>query len=59
MYQAFANEPSTSGISVTAKQDALVELFRHKYQVPVEKFLEHMREQQHSVAAQSAAKAPS
>jgi c-di-GMP-binding flagellar brake protein YcgR len=37
----------------SAADDALVDLFRHKFQVPVDAFLEQMREQRQSVGTQS------
>jgi hypothetical protein len=43
---AEANQPSGT-------EDALVELFRHKFQVPVETFLQQMREQRQSAASAS------
>ena len=57
MYQAFAGERSASGTPVAENKDTLVELFRLKFQVPVEKFLEQMREQRTSLGARSHAKA--
>jgi hypothetical protein len=56
MYQAFGGERSASGTPVAESKDNLVELFRHKFQVPVEKFLEQMREQR-TLEARSHAKA--
>jgi hypothetical protein len=38
---------STTGLS--AGDDTLVDLFRHKFQAPVESFLQQMREQHQSV----------
>jgi DNA-binding response OmpR family regulator len=35
--------------AVPESEDALIELFRHKFEVPVETFLRQMREQRHSV----------
>jgi DNA-binding response OmpR family regulator len=43
----------SSGSEVSGTEDALVELFRHKYQVPVETFLEQMREQRQSIESHS------
>jgi hypothetical protein len=37
---------------VSGSEDALVDLFRNKFQVPVETFLEQMREQRQSVESQ-------
>jgi hypothetical protein len=47
-------EPSASSKQASAtgtarSEDALVDLFRHKFQVPVDSFLEQMREQRESV----------
>jgi c-di-GMP-binding flagellar brake protein YcgR len=54
MYQAFPSEGITlQPAKVSANKDTLVELFRHKFQVPVEIFLEQMRVQRHSVEAHS------
>jgi hypothetical protein len=48
-FQVFATQASATGASGTAEvsgtEDALVDLFRHKFQVPVETFLQQMREQ--------------
>jgi hypothetical protein len=38
---------------VSATEDALVDLFRHRFQVPVETFLEQMREQRQAVESHS------
>jgi DNA-binding response OmpR family regulator len=46
MFQS--SETETSGT-----EDPLVDLFRHKFQVPVESFLEQMREQRQSIESQS------
>jgi hypothetical protein len=43
----------SSGTEDSGTEDALVELFRHKYQAPVETFLEQMREQRQSIESQS------
>jgi len=43
-----------SATQVSGTEDALVDLFRHKFQVPVETFLEQMREQRHAVESHSA-----
>jgi DNA-binding response OmpR family regulator len=57
MFQAFASEHA--GIRVSAAEtspaaaDTLVDLFRHKFQVPVESFMEQMKQQRNSVAAHS------
>lgn len=49
MYQAFATPPAGAGAET---EDALVDLFRHKFKAPVETFLEQMREQRQGIAAQ-------
>ncbi len=58
-FQVFATQTSgteASGTSeVSGAEDALVDLFRHKFQVPVETFLEQMREQRQAVESHSAA----
>jgi DNA-binding response OmpR family regulator len=41
-----------SATEVSGSEDALVDLFRNKFQVPVETFLEQMREQRQSVESQ-------
>ena len=46
--QASGTEANGSNEGLTA-EDALVDLFRHKYQVPVESFLQQMREQRQGV----------
>ena len=52
--QASPNPASVEGTGErVAPEDALVDLFRHKFQVPVDAFLEQMREQRHSVETQS------
>ena len=52
-FQVFATQASATEASrtneVSGTEDALVDLFRHKFQVPVETFLEQMREQRHAV----------
>jgi hypothetical protein len=42
-----------SATKVSATDDTLVDLFRHKFQVPVESFLQQMREQHQSVESHS------
>jgi hypothetical protein len=42
-----ANPPAATNVS--GNDDTLVELFRHKFQVPVESFLQQMREQREHV----------
>jgi hypothetical protein len=42
-----------SATKVSATDDTLVDLFRHKFQVPVESFLQQMREQHQSVDSHS------
>ncbi len=42
-----------SATEVSGTEDTLVDLFRHKFQVPVETFLQQMREQRQSVEAHS------
>jgi hypothetical protein len=39
-----------SAIGAAATDDTLVELFRHKFQVPVESFLQQMREQREHIS---------
>lgn len=51
MYQAFASEGIALQPAVSQTNDKLVELFRHKFQIPVESFLQQMREQHHSAAS--------
>jgi DNA-binding response OmpR family regulator len=51
MFQSSATQASTT--EVPGNRDALVDLFRHKFQVPVETFLQQMREQRQSVEAHS------
>lgn len=46
--QASANQASGNN-AVSEHEDALIELFRHKFEVPVETFLQQMREQRQSV----------
>lgn len=53
MYQAFASEGIALQPAVRETDDRLVELFRHKFQIPVETFMEQMREQRHSAQASS------
>jgi hypothetical protein len=43
----------TTSASATETDDALVDLFRHKFQVPVESFLQQMREQRQAVESHS------
>jgi hypothetical protein len=53
---ASAGQTSAGQTSETAhsgNEDALVDLFRHKFQVPVESFLQQMREQRQSVETHS------
>jgi c-di-GMP-binding flagellar brake protein YcgR len=52
MFQAF--EPTAAkvgGGKTPAANDTLVDLFRHKFQVPVESFMQQMREKRQSVEA--------
>ncbi len=55
-HQVFASQASASEARGTndasGSEDALVDLFRHKFQEPVESFLEQMRKQRQSAAAQ-------
>jgi hypothetical protein len=44
---------SASAGQVFGTDDALVELFRHQFQVPVESFLQQMREQRQAVESHS------
>jgi DNA-binding response OmpR family regulator len=55
--QASATEVSESNEG-SGTEDALVDLFRHKFQVPVETFLEQMREQRQTTESQSHSAAP-
>jgi PilZ domain len=49
-----ASAPEGSGaMEASATEDALVDLFRHKFQVPVDTFLQQMREQRQSVESHS------
>ncbi len=52
MFQAFTASPAATrtATGTPAKADALVDLFRKDFQVPVESFLEHMRERRSAVA---------
>jgi hypothetical protein len=43
----------SSETEFSGTEDALVDLFRHKFQEPVESFLEQMREQRQSIESQS------
>jgi hypothetical protein len=43
----------SSATQVPGNEDALVDLFRHKFQVPVETFLQQMREQRQAVETHS------
>src|SRR6266481_2049235 len=43
----------TTSASATETDDALVDLFRHEFQVPVESFLQQMREQRQAVDSHS------
>lgn len=51
--QTATGEDSSIRESMTS-EDALVDLFRNQYQVPVEAFLEQMREQRHAAPSHSA-----
>ncbi|MGA7290945.1 MAG: PilZ domain-containing protein [Terriglobales bacterium] len=46
-------DESGAGDSLSATEDALVDLFRHKFQVPVETFLQQMRDQRQTAQAGS------
>jgi CheY-like chemotaxis protein len=50
---ARASADQTPAPKAAHSEDALVDLFRHKFQVPVESFLEQMREQRQAVDALS------
>jgi hypothetical protein len=56
-FEVFATQStgidSTGATQSSGADDALVELFRHKFQVPVETFLQQMREQRQSAASAS------
>ncbi|MGA2235568.1 MAG: PilZ domain-containing protein [Terriglobales bacterium] len=43
----------SSETEFSGTEDPLIDLFRHKFQVPVESFLEQMREQRQSIESQS------
>ena len=56
MFQSSADQASTAQASATevpGNEDALVDLFRQKFQMPVDTFLQQMREQRQSVEAHS------
>jgi len=56
MFQSSAGQASTTRASATevpGNEDTLVDLFRHKFHVPVDIFLQQMREQRQSVEAHS------
>ncbi len=57
MFQSFAT--SASATKVPGTEDALVDLFRRQFQVPVETFLQQMREQRQSVESHSRCRAAS
>jgi hypothetical protein len=42
-----------SAANASGAEDALVDLFRRKFEMPVETFMEHMREQRGSVESAS------
>ena len=55
-FQVFASQATTAvggTRDVMGTEDPLVELFRHKYQVPVETFMEQMREQRQAEESRS------
>jgi DNA-binding response OmpR family regulator len=55
-FQVFASQVSTgeaADMSASGTGDALVDLFREQYQIPVEVFMQQMREQRESEVAQS------
>ncbi len=56
-FEVFASQTSASEASGTNQpagaEDALVDLFRHQFQIPVETFLQQMREQRQSLESQS------
>src|SRR6266852_2241658 len=49
---SLAASPASAG-EVFGTDDTLVDLFRHQFQVPVESFLQQMREQRHAVESHS------
>jgi hypothetical protein len=51
MFQSFGTERGTE--SSTA-DDTLVDLFRQKFETPVDAFLEQMRAQRHAIESQAA-----
>lgn len=57
MFQVFATEASgTAGSGsneLSGNEDALVDLFRHQFQAPVETFLQQMREQRQTIETHS------
>jgi DNA-binding response OmpR family regulator len=50
--QSSAREASGNN-AISENEDTLIELFRHKFEIPVESFLQQMREQRHSVETHS------
>jgi len=54
MFQSSAGQASTTRASATevpGNEDTLVDLFRHKFQVPVDSFLQQLREQREQVSS--------
>jgi DNA-binding response OmpR family regulator len=54
MFQSSAGQASTTRASATevpGNEDTLVDLFRHKFHVPVDSFLQQMREQREQVSS--------
>jgi DNA-binding response OmpR family regulator len=51
MFQSFGTE---SGTESSTADDTLVDLFRQKFETPVEAFLEQMRAQRHAIESQAA-----
>jgi hypothetical protein len=49
---SLATSPASLG-KVSVTDDTLVDLFRHQFQVPVESFLQQMREQRQAVGSHS------
>jgi hypothetical protein len=44
---------SIAATNASASEDPLVDLFRHQFQVPVDAFMQQMRDQRQSVGSQS------
>lgn len=53
MFQAFGTEGISVKVAAPKTDDKLLDLFRNKFQIPVETFMEQMRERRHSVEVHS------